>query len=470
MFTSSIPFMNRLFSILLFFTSGLLLGQSNAGIQELSFNEFLGYVKKHHPLVKQANLKLSEAQAALMQARGAFDPKLEAEFTEKQYSDKTYYSFFNSGFKIPTWYGIELKAAFDNSEGIYINPENTIPEPGLTSLGVSVPIGQGLLINQRMADVRKAKLLQNLNAAERDLEAIQVLYRAAVSYANWKRAFEEVALYQTYRGNAEVRQNGIRQLIALGDKPAIDSVEAGITLQSRQLNLEEAQLKLTKARLEVSNYLWLENNVPLELTDDMVPEKQLRQSLEETLQQNLFSAEMLENHPKIKALNTKLEMLRVEQKLKANMLLPQLDLSYYYLSEPDAFSNYRWEDYKIGLRFAVPLFLRKERAGLQLAKLKIQDSEYGLLFEKKQLENKIAAQQQEINSLKRQIQLNENLVNDYQKMLAAEDRLFAIGESSVFLINSRENSLVSAQINSIGLENRYFTALLNLYQTLANPQ
>lgn len=462
--------MNRLLTILLLFISGLLLGQPDTGVQELSFNEFLGYVKKNHPLVKQANLKLSEAQAVLMQARGAFDPKLEAAFTEKQYGDKTYYSFFNSGFKIPTWYGIELKAAFDNSEGIYINPENNIPEPGLTSLGVSVPIGQGLLINQRMADVRKAKLLQNLNAAERDLEAIQVLYRAAVSYTNWKRAFEEVALYQTYRSNAEVRQNGIRQLIVLGDKSAIDSVEAGITLQSRLLNLEEAQLKLIKTRLEVSNYLWLENNVPLELTEGMTPEKQLRQTLEVTLQENLFSTAILENHPKIKALNAKLEMLQIERKLKANMLLPQLDLSYSYLSEPDAFSKYRLEDYKIGVRFAIPLFLRKERAGLRLAKLKIQDSEYDLLFEKKQLENKILAQQQEINSLKRQIQLNENLVSDYDKMLSAEDRLFEIGESSVFLINSRENALVSAQINRIGLENRYFTALLNLYQTIANPQ
>jgi len=42
---------------------------------EFSFNEFIGYVKKFHPLVKQADLKLNEAQANLMQARGAFDPK-----------------------------------------------------------------------------------------------------------------------------------------------------------------------------------------------------------------------------------------------------------------------------------------------------------------------------------------------------------------------------------------------------------
>jgi outer membrane protein TolC len=158
----------------------------------LSFNEFLGYVKKYHPLAKQADLKLNEAQANLMLARGAFDPKIEVDYSEKQFKDKNYYSVLNSSFKIPTWYGIELKAGFDNAEGIYINPENTLPNTGITSLGISVPVGQGLFINQRMADIKKAKIAQNLNSAERNLQAIEVLYEASMSYANWKRSFEEV--------------------------------------------------------------------------------------------------------------------------------------------------------------------------------------------------------------------------------------------------------------------------------------
>jgi hypothetical protein len=44
------------------------------------------------------------------------------------------YSILNSSFKIPTWYGIEIKAGFDQNEGYYLNPENTVPNAGLTSL------------------------------------------------------------------------------------------------------------------------------------------------------------------------------------------------------------------------------------------------------------------------------------------------------------------------------------------------
>ena len=458
---------SKLFYIFIFICSSMsLFGQNNP--TEFTYNEFLGYVKKYHPLVKQADLKLSEAQANLMQARGAFDPKIEVDFNEKQFKDNQYYSILNSSFKIPTWYGIELKAGFDNSEGIYVNPENTLPNSGLTSFGISVPVGQGLFINQRMADIRKAKIAQNLNAAERNLQAIEVLYEASVSYVNWKRAFEEVKLYENYLVNASNRYKGIEKLISEGDKPAIDSIEAGIVVKTRLLNLEDAKLKLIKAKLELSNYLWLENNVPLELKDDLIPEITLSKTIKEVLQINELNPIDLNNHPKIKALDAKIAMLKVDKKLKANALLPKLDVSYNYLSEPSYIDNYRFEDYKIGVNFSFPLFLRKERAGVKLATIKIQDSEFGLQFERKSLENKIKSQQQEIASLEKQREYIRKLIQDYNTLLNAEDRLFEMGESSLFVINSRENTLVSSQINEIALENRYLNTIIGLYKTLAN--
>ncbi len=436
--------------------------------KELTYNEFLGYVKKYHPLVKQANLNISEAQAQLMQARGAFDPKIEVDFDKKNFKDKNYYSLFNGSFKIPTWYGIELKAAFDNNEGIYINPENTTPNSGLTSVGISIPIGQGLLINQRMADIRKAKLAQALNTAERDLQALEIIYEASIRYFDWKKNYDEVKLYENYLKNAQTRFEGVTRLIEQGDKPAIDSIEAGITVTNRKLNLEDSNLKLTKARLALSNYIWTIDNIPLEIEESIIPEINLNQTIQETLNQNQLSQFQVENHPKIIAWNTKINILEIDKKLKANSLLPKLDLSYNYLSEPSYFSDYRFQDYKIGLNFSMPLFLRKERASLKLAKLKIQDSEFSRQMESLQLINKVKAQEQEIASLKKQLVYTNSLVNDFDKMLKAEDRLFEIGESSLFLINTRENSLVSAQINNIAVENKFYNALIALYQSFGN--
>jgi len=438
--------------------------------KELTYNEFLGYVKKYHPLVKQANLNITEAQMQLMQARGAFDPKIEMDFDKKEFKDKNYYSLFNGSFKIPTWYGIEIKAAFDNNEGIYVNPEMSTPNQGLTSVGILIPIGQGLFINQRMADIRKAKLAQSLNTAERDLQALETIYEASLRYFDWKRNYDEVKLYENYLKNAELRYKGVSKLIEQGDKPAIDSIEAGIVVKNRKLNLEDSNLKLTKSRLALSNYVWTVDAIPLEISETLSPESNLKKTIEEALSYKAFKEFLVENHPKIQAWNTKINMLEIDRKLKGNALLPKLDLSYNYLSEPSYFNDYRFQDYKLGLNFSMPLFLRKERAGLKLAQLKIQDSKYSLQFESIQLQNKVKAQEQEIVSLKKQLDYTNRLVADYDIMLKGEDRLFEIGESSLFVINSRENSLVSAQINNIAMENRLYTAIISLYQSYGNPE
>lgn len=182
---------------ILFLIGTTIYGQSKSestlpvNLKEMSYNEYLGFVKKYHPLVKNANLEISKAQANLMMARGGFDPKLQLDYNKKQFQGTEYYSIMNSSFKIPTWYGIDIKAGFDENEGYYLNPQNKTPSNGLTSLGISVPLGQGLLINQRMADLQKAKIQVKLSQAEQKLEAIAVLYDASVAYFNWKKTMKK---------------------------------------------------------------------------------------------------------------------------------------------------------------------------------------------------------------------------------------------------------------------------------------
>ena len=461
--------MKKLFYILLFLSLNIVAQESVS--KELSYNEFLGYVKKFHPLVKNAELTLNKAQADLMMARGAFDPKIEVDYAKKQFKDKEYYSLLNSSFKIPTWYGIEIKAGFENNEGYYLNPEHNTPTDGLASLGISVPVGQGLWINKRMADLSKAKMQIKLSQAEVKLQAIAVLYDASLAYFNWKKNYEEVQLYQNYSNNAKSRYKGIQSLIVQGDKPAIDSVEAGINVKNRLLSLEDSNLKLAKAKLELSNYLWLDNAIPMEISNDLIPETKLESSIQETLKtNNLFSESVsLENHPKINALQSKIDILNVERKLNANELLPKINLGYSYLSDTNYLDDFNRENYKVGVDFSFPLFLRKERGKLKLTKYKIQETEYIMSVEKMQLSNKIQAQKTEIQSLNKQLDLIKKLAQDNKIMLDSEERLFSFGESSLFLINTRENNLVSAKLAEISLANRFYVSNSELFKIMANP-
>ncbi len=456
-----------------FFTllSVLWLGGVWAQGERMSYAEYLGYVKKYHPLVRQADLKVNAAQAALMVARGGFDPKIEVDYTKKEFKGVDYYDLLNSTFKIPTWYGIEVKAGFEQAEGVYVDPQVSTPTDGLAFVGVQVPLGQGLFINQRMADVRAAKVQLRLGVVQRRLQATQVLFDASKAYFQWKRTYDEFTLYGRYLEFAQVRYEGIRKSITAGDKPAIDSVEAGITVKNRRLSLAESQLKLTKARLELSNYLWIDD-VPVELSETIMPEEGLEASIVQTLEleKAIIDPTSVEDHPKIESLKVKLDVLEIERKLKANALLPRIDASYQYLSAPSYLGDYVGQDYKVGLNFSFPLFLRKERGSLRLAKLKIQDGNFELSNERLQLRNKIEAQKAELTILASQQTTIAELVNDYNRMLTSEERLFLLGESSVFLINTRENSLVSAQLSQIDLQNRYLLSHAELFRVLGGAE
>ncbi|WP_241234602.1 TolC family protein [Nonlabens ponticola] len=434
----------------------------------LSLREYLGYVKRHHPVALQAELLLDEGQANLLQARGGFDPKIEVDYRRKDFKDIEYYDELTGVFKIPTWYGVEFKAGAERNEGEFLDPSLTVPDGGLYSAGVQVNLGQGLWINERMATLRKAKLFQQQSQADRDLAVNAVLYDASNAYFEWWRATQEVAFFKSILANAIQRKQAVVVSARLGDKAAIDTVEAGIAVQTRRLSLEKAQIQLTKRRLQVSNFLWLDG-VPVELQDNVVPQEQLQEVTNDVLalegqQLNEFN---VENHPKIVSLNFKLDQLDVDRQLKANKLLPKVTVDYNFIT-PDwnELNSINQNNYKAGLTFAYPIFTRKERGDLRLAKIKIDDARYGLQSESLILRNKVIAIFNELDSYQRQVILADELVNMAETMLRAENRKFELGDSSLFIINSREAKLIDSQVKALEVQEKLLSVKAELFRSL----
>ena len=458
-----------LFNFLIFFS---LVVNAQEEITVISLSEYLGYVKTFHPIVKQANLIVSESEVKLLKARGAFDPKLEVDYDRKVFKNTEYYDKLNAAFKIPTWYGIELKGNFEENEGFYLNPESTVPEDGLYSVGVSVSLARNLLINNRMAMLKQAKLFVKQAEAEQQMEVNNVIYNATITYFNWLRTYNEKRLYEDFLTNAEMRFNGIKKSYEVGEMPAIDTLEARIALNNRKLNLEKARIKYIKSSLELSNYLWLNENTPIEIRENVVPDINTFQDVDSVLNTSGFTIENLDltNHPKIQSLDFKLQSLNVERKLKLNDLLPKVDLQYNFLSEtPEIARSFSTSAYKSGLNISFPLFLRKERGDLKLAKLKMQNTEFDIQTTTVTLKNKIDAINQELKSFESQNEFTKVIVDDYGIMLQAEERKFFLGESSLFLVNSRESKLIDAKLKAIELENDYFNTKANLFNVLSGP-
>lgn len=446
------------------------LGFAQDSTSVITLSEYLGYVKAFHPVVKQANLVIDESEAKLLKARGAFDPKLEVDYDKKEFKNTEYYDKLNAAFKIPTWYGIELKGNFEENEGAFLSPEHSLPEDGLYSVGVSVSVARGLLINKRMAMLKQSKMFIKQAQADRQLLVNDILYEATITYFNWLKTYNEKRVYENFLVNAKIRFDGIKKSYEVGEMPAIDTLEARIALNDRKLNLEKSRIKYVKSSLELSNFLWLNENTPIEIKDNTIPDVNTLQSVDFTLNTSVLNIENLDlnTHPKLESLDFKLQSLDIERRLKLNNLLPKIDLQYNFLSQtPDISRSFSTSAYKSGLNISFPLFLRKERGELKLAQLKIQDVNFQIETTKVTLQNKINAITQELDSYISQNEITRVIVDDYGTMLKAEERKFFLGESSLFLVNTRESKLIDAKLKAISLENMFFNTKAALFNVFA---
>jgi outer membrane protein TolC len=428
--------------------------------EKLAYDEFIHIVRKYHPVAQQAYLQTDIARAELLSARGAFDPSAYFNKTEKQFDGKQYYNYLTSELKIPTWYGVDFKAGTENNQGYYTNPE--LSKGRSSFVGAQVALGKGLLIDKRRAVVKQAREMVVYSDQERRLMLNELLYEATTAYYEWQNAYFMKQLADSLLQTNQQRYQFIKNGVTLGDRPAIDTVEAIAQLQSFEFLQTETQQALNNATCELSNFLWQENQqayllpsfiqpAPTQLNPPLMP---LSDYLNE-----------VGNHPKLQQAQIKSNILGIEKQLKFQSLLPTFNLNYNLLNKdytffasPDLFQN----NYKWGFTIGLPLFLREARAEYRKANLKItqQAWENRILFTEQQ--NKVNKYFNDAVQLQRQVEIYQQTVNNYRRLYQAELTKFTNGESSLFLVNTRENKLFEVQQKFISLQAKATKAVIGV--------
>lgn len=435
-------------------------------IEELGFDEFLDQVLRYHPMALQADLVTEVGRARLRMARGGFDPVVEGGYEVKEFDDKLYYDRRKAMFKVPTWFGLTLQGGVESRDGIFLNPDETMPEDGLYSAGVALDLSRGFWMDERMATLKKARILRQQSRAERQLQLNSLIENAVKAYNAWSRAYLDLQVYEQYLQASETTLDGVRKRADMGDLARIDTLEGRLAYESRMLGRSEARYKLRKAQLELSSYIWVEDQTPVELRINVIPEGSDASHVQEILAllAGIPDSLDLSQHPKMKVLDYKVEGLQVEKQQKLGMLLPDIELQYNFLSEDRAFPGaFDSSAYKAGLQFKLPLFLRKERGALQLAKAKLDYAKFERMNSGVVLRNKIIAAQEQRQALQEQVALAKEIVNDYESLLNAERRKFSLGESSLFLLISRENAALKATLTYNQLRYALWDASVELY-------
>jgi outer membrane protein len=452
--------MNKLKLILL-----LLISFKTTAQTAFSYEDFKSLVLKNHPTVKQANLFPRDAETEIMQAKGAFDPKLTSYFDRKAFKGDDYYNRWDNILKIPTWSGVDFKLGYDRNAG------NKLLEEESTQLyvaGLSVPIGQGLIIDARRNTLKQARLAKKYAEAERQKLINSTIYYATKSYWDWWFSFQQLKLIREGYDLADKRFIATRERARIGEQATIDSVEAKITLQDRQVAVEQAIVELQNNRLALSNYLWSANETPLELPEDAQPPIAPIRKVDEITLQSLIN-QARNQHPEIQKLNVKINQLQIEERFRKEMLKPIFNANFNFIADSfvnkpnvDYVNSFSPNNHKLGFEFAMPLFLRKERGKLQQVRIKQQSTGYDLNLTRREILNDVYAAYNEVRNYEKQLQIQTEATQNQEIMVRAEQRKFDVGESTLFLINTRESKLIEMRTKVESLKSKYEKALANL--------
>jgi outer membrane protein len=261
-----------------------------------------------------------------------------------------------------------------------------------------------------------------------------------------------------------------------GDAAAIDSVEARAEWERRELAEIDAQASAASARLTIAGYLWDREGAPLALPAQSAPATApLSQGLADDGVDAAALARLAREHPAVRQARARWLQAEAQRRLTLTQVLPSASAEVSALAAGRSLGDLpslsdAADDAKAGVALRIPLFARRELGRLRAA----EDRARQLAVERDRVmrEVQLAARRAllEVRAAEAQLDGQARVLAASETLLAAEQRRFDLGESSLLVVNLRERAVLDERLRLAQLESRRATALGALAAALATPQ
>ncbi len=426
----------------------LFLTTTSTGTDTLYYSNYQEMVISNYPLIKKANLQDEISDAYLQKGAGALDPKFFTAFDAKSFKQTNYYRMWDAEVKVPTRLPVDLAIGYENNTGENINAENLVPSSGLVYGTLNINLLRGLMFDEQRYQLLDAELKGVKSQIEKDALLREVVFQSTQAYLEWAAAYYQKSLYDNYLQIVKDRHQNIVQLFINGDKPAVDTVESLVTINSAEKLFLETTEELVWKTQKLSLFLWDSDGTPLTLASTVIP-----QFLDSLIIQFRSLSEIQNpsfvNDPKIRKLENEINQTNLANRLVKEQLKPQLDLKFNQiinLGKDNLSLSYSPRDYKVGASLEIPILNRKTKGAIRLNEARIDQTRLDQAFYLQYLNN-------QYETLRSSVELKENILdvsitkaNNSQLLYEAELLKFDLGESSVFLLNQRERKFLEARL------------------------
>lgn len=482
--------------------------RSNAATALQQFRAAQGYFDPNIRWLPMLDSRATPTASVLQGAGGKLN--------EHQHSQNFYFRD-----KLP-WMGTSLGVDFENARQSTSNSFVSLT-PYLTSrltFSLTQPLVRNRKLDRERAEIRIRSKQINISETEFELRVIDVLTRVQASYWDLVAAREDAQVKEDAVELAREQLARNRRMIASGMLAPVELAASEAELE-RRLDTWYASVgtitdveNVLKSLLagDRTDSLWKEEIVP---TDIRLPESKSTEDL------NALVGQAIEQRPELRQLGLRMEANDVQKRLSADQTRPQVNLVASYSNSglggtlqakenpitastglmydrlnqlsslaglpalppssygalPDyliggygtALSNVfggRYQSVQVGLSFDLTLRNRTAEANLSQSLI----AERRLKLERARVEQAIEAQVrgalQALETARQRIRAAEASRKAAKEKLASEIRLFQTGESTNFLVLTRQNEYADSSLRAVSAHLGFNKAIARLEQAL----
>ncbi|MEN9795304.1 MAG: hypothetical protein RLZZ150_281 [Bacteroidota bacterium] len=429
------------------FVVAVCMATSVAAQQIVTLESYLQLVERQHPSLRSATFEPELAEAEIRSALGRFDPLVSMSYEYKDKSGADKLNLFEGSLELPLdmMFGPKLKASYTRGLGTNVNPEQLTTLPGEGSVGISLPVLQGIFTDARRNTLRKAMLRPDLARAQYQLERNTLLRSAALRYWDWSEALSALDVADSLLRLAQTRATFIKRRVLAGESAGIDTVEIQQEVQRRIGERLRALRIVEQFAIDVSVFVWnpdgSQPNMAL-LRPFPLP---LDEGAAVRLEDQVAQARAL--RPELQRIGVLQETSRLDSALASEFLRPYVELEAGLMSyDVSAISKL---DYKVGVRVHQPLLFRQASAQVQTAGIGVQRADLSRSLLERMVDADVANAIVSVDRTRERLQAAEQEQDLARRMVDAEQQRFLSGDSSLLAVNLRERFYAEALLRVI---------------------
>lgn len=442
------------------------------GPQTLTLSEVLAVLAATHPQLEAARQRQRAAEGDAMAARGGFDPVLRA---RGQYVPIGAFPRGTVDVELrqptPLW-GLSVYGGWRLGLGSFAvyDLRGKTADGGELRAGVSLPLWQGGPIDRRRADVRVAALAQDGAATDFETRMLELERAAGRAYWAWVVTGLRLEVQRSLLALAEDRDESLRKQIAAGGVPAVEGLDNRRAILDRGARIVAAERALQQAAFDLARHLRDSDGellapAPARLPDAFPePQRPVVGGLEQTIR------EAWTRRPDLRRLLLQREAASVELELARNNRSPKIDVDAYASKDigaiDPAYAYLRPAEFVASVSVELPLALRTARGRLRRAQAELARIDAELRMARDVVALEIRDAHSALVAAHARVGLAREQLIAAHELEQAERSRFRLGDSTLLLVNLREQAATDAALQEIEALGEYHRASVDLRAAL----